>query len=307
MKPQQKSHYIHRTSYSFQEQIVGVFVLSALGLMLFLLFTLVKNQNLFEEYFTLYGRLNSAEGLSTETSVQVSGFKVGHVSAIEITDNNDILVTLRIYKKHHRLIRTDSVMRISSLSATVFGNSVIDISLGSPDKPLIKDGTTVQIQESISVDTVISEAAATLKIVTRMVDDVSGIIRAVHPENIESILRNINATTANVNRTTADMSAMTAHIREGKGPVGEVVYGEAAQQKIRNGLENLRYGTESLKQMMQQLNNDSRQVPVILNNMNQLIDETQKTIEATQRIWPLSSAVKQPQNKTRLVQPVMSP
>jgi len=274
MKPQQKSHYIHRTSYSFQEQIVGVFVLSALGLMLFLLFTLVKNQNLFEEYFTLYGRLNSAEGLSTETSVQVSGFKVGHVSAIEITDNNDILVTLRIYKKHHRLIRTDSVMRISSLSATVFGNSVIDISLGSSYKPLIKDGTTVQIQESISVDTVISEAAATLKIVTRMVDDVSGIIRAVHPENIESILRNINATTANVNRTTADMSAMTAHIREGKGPVGEVVYGEAAQQKIRNGLENLRYGTESLKQMMQQLNNDSRQVPVILNNMNQLIDET---------------------------------
>lgn len=307
MKSQQKPHYIHRTSYSFQEQIVGVFVLSALALMLFLLFTLIKNQNLFAEYFTLYGRLSSAEGLSTETSVQVSGFKVGHVSAIEITDKNDILVTLKIFKKHHRLIRTDSVMRISSLSATVFGNSVIDISLGSPDKPLIQDGTTLQIQESISVDKVISEAAATLKTVTRMVDDVSGIIRAVHPENIESILNNIDQTTANINKTSANIYAVTQHIQQGKGPVGEVVYGEQAQQKIREGLENLRHGTESLKQMMQQLNNDSHQVPVILNNMNQLIDETQKTIEATQRIWPISSAVKQPVDKARLVKPVMAP
>ena len=47
----QASHYIHRTSYSFQEQMVGMFVLIAVGILLVLFFFMIKQQNLFEEYF----------------------------------------------------------------------------------------------------------------------------------------------------------------------------------------------------------------------------------------------------------------
>ena len=46
-----KPHYIHRVSYSFQEKLVGSFVLGAAALVLLLLFSLLRQQNMFEDYF----------------------------------------------------------------------------------------------------------------------------------------------------------------------------------------------------------------------------------------------------------------
>ena len=100
-------------------------------ILLALLFSLLKKQNLFEDYFVLYGRLNSAAGLSEETTIQISGFEVGSVTNIEITQDNDILLTLAVARKYHNLIRSNSVMRVSSLNATIIGKSVIEITAGS--------------------------------------------------------------------------------------------------------------------------------------------------------------------------------
>ena len=96
-----KPHYIHRTSYSFQEKLVGSFVLGAAALILILLFSLLRQQNMFEDDFEVYAVLTSAEGLARQTAIKISGIEVGHVSNFEITPNNDIKVTLRIFERYH--------------------------------------------------------------------------------------------------------------------------------------------------------------------------------------------------------------
>ena len=146
------THYIHRTSYTSQERMVGVFVLSAIAVLVFLLFSTIKSQNIFEDYFVIYGKLKSAEGLSTETIVQISGIEVGKVAAVDITDDNHIMLTMNIFNRYQRLLRSDSKVKVGGLSSTIIGKSIIVITAGSSDKGLLKAGEVLDVLESSSVE-----------------------------------------------------------------------------------------------------------------------------------------------------------
>jgi phospholipid/cholesterol/gamma-HCH transport system substrate-binding protein len=291
------AHYIHRTSYSFQEQLVGLFVLAAAVILLALLFSMLRQQNIFEDYFVIYGRLNSAAGLSQETTVQISGIEVGSVSNIEITRKNDILLTLSIAQKYHRLIRSDSLVKVSSLNATVFGRSVIEITAGSPDKPMVPEGAELQLQESVSIDTVIEEATATLKTVRDMINNLSSVIAAVNPDEIRQVI-------ASIDHMSTNLSNMSDHMAAGKGGLGSLIYDKKLERTFEKSIDNLQQATARLDVMMATLKNDAAKVPEVIEEVQGVIDETRKTIEATQRIWPISSALPKPETKPLIVDPL---
>jgi len=291
------AHYIHRTSYSFQEKLVGFFVLAAAVILLALLFSMLKKQNIFEDYFVIYGRLNSAAGLSNETTIQISGFEVGGVSNIEITDKNDIRLTLSIAKKYHRLIRTDSVFKVSSLNATIIGRSVIEITAGSPEQPVVEAGAELQLQESASIDTVIAEATATLKTVKEMINNLSSVIAAVDPDKIQQVV-------ASIDHMSTNLSNMSDHMAAGKGGLGSLIYDKQLEQTFEKSISNLQQATAQLDGIMASLKQDSGKVPEVIEDVQGVIEETRKTIEATQRIWPISSAIGKPESKPLIVDPM---
>ena len=290
------SHYIHRTSYSFQEQIVGIFVLSAVIVMLALLFTLLKKQNIFEDYFIIYGRLNSAAGLSKETSVQISGFEVGRVSKIEITDNNDILITLSIARRYQKLIRTDSQIKISSLNTTIIGRSIINITAGSPDKDIIAEGVEFRIQESASIEHVISEALTAMETLTGMVQDVSHLVSAVQPETISQALNSIR-------RTADNLEQLSRRLVSGEGLVGSMVYDDQLVEQVNESILNLQKSTRQLNELLAKFNSGADQIPEIMLDVQTVLDETEQTVDAAQRVWPISSAMSK-ENKTTIVNPL---
>ena len=60
-----RAHYIHRLSYSAQEKLAGSFVLIAVGLLVWLLISSQKTQNLFEDEITLYATMSSIQAVFT--------------------------------------------------------------------------------------------------------------------------------------------------------------------------------------------------------------------------------------------------
>jgi len=283
-RPHHEVHYIHRISYSTQERMVGVFVLSAVVVLLFLLFSTIKSQNIFEEQFTIYGNLKSAEGINTETIVQISGIEVGKVSSIEITENNRIMLTMHIFKRYHRLLRTDSKVKVSSLNMTIIGKSIIVITAGSADNPLIEEGAILDVLESNAVEDVISEAKNMLDDINQLVHSVSNVVTAVDLDKIALTVDSLHQFTDNLN-------TISQHMKSGEGVVGGLVYSESMRQDISKSLSNLQQATSDMKALLSSLKNDAGEVPLILNNINEVIDETEKTIQATQRVWPISSAM----------------
>ena len=282
-QPTPKAHYIHRTSYSLQEQLVGVFVIAAAFILLVLLFSVPSKRNIFEDYFVVYGRLSSAAGLSKETRIQILGFEAGVVNNIEITEDNDIRLTLSIAKRYHKLIRTDSVVKVSSLNETAIGRSIIEISAGSPELDRVAEGTEFRIQASTSIDTVIS--------------NIANIVGAIEPGSIKRTL-------ASTDNMTGNFSAISDYMAAGKGGLGSLIYDKKLEQELKNSISKLHKSSANLDEIMKKLENDSSEVPVVIDEVQAVIEETRKTIEATQRVWPISSAVAKPKARPLLLDPM---
>lgn len=295
-----KPHYIHRTSYSFQEKLVGTFVLSAAGLILLLLFSLLRQQNMFEDYFEVYGVLKSTEGLAQETPIKISGVEVGHVKSFEITPNNDIKVTLRIFERYHSLLRTDSEIVTGGMGATFFGKSNIEITAGSPDKPLAPTGTFIKVQKTNSVDEVVAEAKIALDKINTIIDDVYVIIDNVHPESISNGLLSLQQASKNIEQ-------LTIQINSANGPLNMLIHDNELKKNIQLTGSNVQNTTKTFESVANKLNADANQIPLILQKIQSGLDETSNTIEATQRIWPISSAIEKKQQYAPLIQPSSNP
>lgn len=304
-KNRARAHYIHRLSYSAQEKLAGSFVLIAIGLLVWLLLTSQKTQNLFEDEITLYGIMSQIEAVNKDTNIIISGLDVGRVTDVNIDDNNNVVITMSILKKYQKLIRTDSVAELLNFKFALLGKSVIEISLGSPSLPIIEDGSSLKIKESLNLVNLVSKFEPVLGTLQNSINKINAILEAIEPAQISS---NIN----NLESISSDLKAITRQIAEGRGMVGSAVYDESLQGDVITTTENLKHISEQTIRLLEQtedlLHSVQRQVddiPEITDKVKPLLDEADKTIRATQQIWPLSSSIPKDDKQT-LISPEAS-
>jgi len=297
-----RAHYIHRLSYSAQERLAGTFVLLAVGLLVWLLITSQKTQNLFEDEITLYATMSSIQAVNKDTNVIISGLEIGSVTDVNIDNNNQVIITMSILKKYQKLIRTDSTAELLNFKFALLGKSVIEISVGSPQLPIIKDGSTLVIKESFNLVQLIAKFEPVLVTLQDSIKQMNEILQAIDPQQVGGNVSNLES-------ITADLKAITSQIRQGKGPVGSVIYSDDMKDDVLSTTENLKILTERTKAVIEQtstllisIQQQVDQLPEITDKVAPLLDEADKTIKATQKIWPLSSSVPK-DNKQTLTTP----
>ena len=297
-----RAHYIHRLSYSAQERLAGTFVLIAVGLLAWLLITSQKTQNLFEDEMTLYATMSSIQAVNKDTNVIISGLEIGSVTDVNIDDNNQVIITMSILKKYQKLIRTDSTAELLNFKFAMLGKSVIEISVGSPQLPIIEDGSTLVIKESFNLVQLVAKFEPVLVTLQDSIKRINEILQAIDPQQVGSNVSNLES-------ITADLKAITNQIQQGKGPVGSVIYSDEMKDDVLSTTENLKDLTERTKSIIEQtsvllisIQQQVDQLPEITDKVAPLLDEADKTIKATQKIWPLSSSVPK-DNKQTLTTP----
>ncbi len=324
MSERQQPHYVHRISYSAQERLVGAFVLAALAVLIGLIVAKGQSTNLFEERITYHGRVKNAQGVSTETPVKVSGIEVGRVSGLEISDDNRIEIEFFVYERFRDLIRQDSRASLGKLS--MLGNATLNISTGSPDKPVLPEGETIPIAEPQSIDDLIAEASPVVERMRRAIEDVTEIIAAVDADDVSQASDDLAAAAANAR-------AMTEKIRSGEGAIGKVVYDETFERRLSQTLAGLsesatlaearirRLGpiltdaeatvatlertSKRLPELVAEVdklvhdldktaisaNDKLERLPKLTAEIEAVVGEANRTLEGIQRLWPVSGAV----------------
>jgi ABC-type transporter Mla subunit MlaD len=283
-RSQPRTHYIHRISYSTQERIVGAFVLIAMFILVGLLLSSGKTKNLFEDYITIYGELQSIQAINQDTEVIISGLTAGNVSSVDITSDNKVVLTMKILKKYHNLLREDSEAKLSSFNFAMVQKSVIEITTGSTDKPLLKDGSTLAIGEAFNIKEMIGKIEPIFVILEDSIQKMNNVLSAIDHEKLEVTLDNMNV-------LTTDIRDITQHIRAVEGLVGSAIYEKEMEKNVKDIAINMVDVTEELRTMMQQLNKQVANMPELVNKIGPLLKEADKTIKASQRIWPLSTAI----------------
>lgn len=288
-REQPRTHYIHRLSYTQQERITGAFVLVALFILIGLLLSSGKTSTLFEEYLTIYGELQSIQVINKDTEITISGLPAGSVSSVDITDENKLVITMKILKKYHNLLREDSKAKLSSFNFAVVQKSVIEISTGSIDKPRIKDGSTMQIVEAFNIEKLMANVEPIFAKLEDSILKMNNILSEIDPKKLGTILDNVNA--------------ITGQIQAGQGLIGKAIYDENFENNILAATENMRQASIKINLLLNDINQQIKNVPELLEKIGPLLNEADKTIKATQNIWPLSSAIAEDKDKETLISP----
>jgi len=297
-----RAHYVHRLSYTAQERLAGTFVLLAVGLLVWLLITSQKTQNLFEDEITLYATMSSIQAVNKDTNVIISGLDVGTVTDVNINDKNQVVITMSILKKYQKLIRTDSAAELLDYKFALLGKSVIEISVGSPQLPIIKDGSTLTIKESFNLVQLVAKFEPVLVTLQNSIERTNEILQAIEPKRVSANVSNFESISSN-------LKAITRQIKKGHGTVGSIIYNNDMKDNVLTTTENLRILTKQAKDIIEQtsdllasIQQQVDQLPEITEKVTPLLNEADKTIKATQKIWPLSSSIPK-DNKQTLTTP----
>ncbi|HLW73639.1 MAG TPA: MlaD family protein [Gammaproteobacteria bacterium] len=312
MAEKEQVHYIHRLNYTARERLVGVFVLVAVLILIFILSYNEQTRRFFEPKFTVHAYISDATGVSKDTPVMVYGLNVGKVTDLNLSPDNRIAVTMELLERFHRLIRTDSTAEISKLS--VIGNAAITIKPGSTDKPMVANGAEIPMLQPMSVDQMMSQVSPVLVDVKSTLAQINDLSHSIDPKDLHALVNNLATVSANLKTITGQFAdshaveSLAATLKETQARVAElqplIKNANAASADMPVLLAQTRKLVTQLNTTMGTVNYQMQSLPDLVVRTRQVLDQVDSTLQAIQNTWPISSSVaKKPETTLTPVQP----
>ena len=186
------------------ERKIGIFIATALAGILIAAVLFGLQKDFFTKKYSLYFATDSGTGFTKGMPVKLSGFRIGRVTAISLNDLAMVDVSLEIDADYRSWIRSDSIAKL--VKEGLVGDSVIAISVGSPDKPQLKDKDSIVFIPTRSLDELADEVAKQVKTlltevngITRYINDPDGDLKKTI-RNAEQLTRNLEGTRQNADR-----------------------------------------------------------------------------------------------------------
>ncbi|MDB4876231.1 MAG: Mammalian cell entry related domain protein [Gemmatimonadetes bacterium] len=174
-----------RSSFITWDQLkVGLMILAALGVLGVAIYKLGQAANLFSKRYELIAFLPDAAGLRAGGTVFVAGQFAGSIKSIEFLPiDNDTTRNLRVRMAVDQAlqvqVRRNSKAKVRTLG--LLGDKVIDISIGTPQYPSLKDGDTIAVAPSLDYEAVLAQAAGAVNDMVALTHDMKtltgGIVR----------------------------------------------------------------------------------------------------------------------------------
>lgn len=124
------------------EIIVGVFIV--VFSVLFVLFTMkMTNKKINEEHYKLYAVFENIEGINVGTKIKIGGIDIGEVEKLNINDNYQVKLVLKI--KKDMLLPLDSNIKVAT--SGIIGGKYLRVDVGGEEEYL-KNGDSFEYTES---------------------------------------------------------------------------------------------------------------------------------------------------------------
>lgn len=230
---------------------LGLFVLSALIVLIIALFLIGKNQHMFGSHYTLRAQFSNVSGLRTGNNVRYAGVEVGTVEKIEIVNDTILEVTLLVVQNMKNVIRKNA---LASLGADgLMGNKVVNIVPQPGNSEFALEGDLLLSRKAIEFDDILRTLDGTsenlavitggLKKTVSKLNESEGLWKLLSDSNLsisaKKASRNLEQATKNAEIMTNDVRIMIADVKAGKGLAGAVLRDTSMVSSIRSGLAEL--------------------------------------------------------------------
>jgi phospholipid/cholesterol/gamma-HCH transport system substrate-binding protein len=209
---------------------VGIFVASALTVLALAIFAIGQERSMFTPMTELYTSFPDINGLVIGAPVRLAGVDVGRVSEIAFSENLDhpeARIQLSVETRFMKRLRLDSRAYIDSKG--LLGDKLINLTVGTPSEPPLKDGGYVQPRIGSSLEGVAKELESTAGAIGRAAQTAQGAMSELASPEV----------TENVRRIISSIAAILEQIERGDGLVHRLVYDTSYAQRVDTALANL--------------------------------------------------------------------
>ncbi len=199
---------------------LGMFVMIGLALIVFTVYYVGKNKNLFGSTFHLRAQFKTVSGLKEGNNIRFSGINIGTVDNIELITDTSVMVDLIIRKKYQEFIKTDA--RASIGSDGLMGDKVLTISPGTDSKNPVKNN-----------DLIVSKTAI----------------------EMEDVMSSVKASVDNVGIITGQLAEFSYKMNNGNGALSKLISDEGFSNSLKGTLSNLQTSSGEFSKMTTKMNN----------------------------------------------------
>ncbi|MBK6931633.1 MAG: MCE family protein [Saprospirales bacterium] len=214
---------------------LGIFVLTALALLILFLYMLGRNQSIFSKRFEIKAHFENVGGLIAGNNVRVSGIVVGIVEEVALVNDTLVVVTIALDDEMRTVLRKNALASIGTDG--LIGNRVVNLLPVREPAPLIEPGDIIQAQKDVSTEEMLRTLDQTNKnvlVISRgLIETIGRINKSSQLAALlddESLSQNLGAALANLRRATGqadatmqDLHAVVVGVRNGEGSVGALL------------------------------------------------------------------------------------
>jgi phospholipid/cholesterol/gamma-HCH transport system substrate-binding protein len=262
----------------FADQIVGVFIILALGILIFAIFMLGSSQRWFSRDYYFKSYFPTATGLSQNMAVQYKGFTIGHVKSIRLDENDHVEVRFTVFDTYIGRVRHGSMVDVSTSPLAALGGNSFNFYPGTGEM-------LINVEEKfISEEKVIPWAGSTE---AKMLLAAGLAQRPDQDDKIGSIITDAGAVVATLNSILEDIKKGTGETDLGQivGNLNTIVADlRPLPGTVDNTLDKLTVQLEPLLVNLKEISNRAADpdgtVSSILNSEGEIYKDLVKTLDS---------------------------
>lgn len=300
---------------------LGLFVLLGTLFLIYGLYMIGSNRNLFGSTFRINAIFSNVNGLMKGNNVRFAGIDVGTVDNVTIINDSCVKVVMVIEADVQKYIRKNALASIGTDG--LMGNKLVNINPSMEKAPGVKQGDTLQAMKPIETDEMLRTLNRTNDNIAAITDNLKTITAKINSrntlwsllmdtvvaDNVKQAIVNIRLTGSNSAEITGDLSNIVDGIKNGKGSFGALLTDTMLSNHVRQtvvkiklisdnaalisgNLSSIIQRTDSGKGTIGRLLMDTTFVPNLDKSMTNLKTATQgvnELIEGLKHSWPLRS------------------
>jgi phospholipid/cholesterol/gamma-HCH transport system substrate-binding protein len=216
------------TRFKGLEKKIGFFVIAALLGIILTVVAVGIQHDVFSPKTRLFFITDSGQSIDEGMAVKLSGFNIGKVEKLELTDDAKVRVTLSILRNYMKWVKSDSRARL--IKEGVIGANVIEITPGSDKEKSLEHNTQIAFERERGLGQVVDQLYAEvipliddLKRVARRADTLLAGLPATQ-QKLDDTLTSAKKNFENLEKITAsDLPAITKRGRETVEKANKVV------------------------------------------------------------------------------------
>ena len=262
------------------ERKVGIFMFVAIAFLLVIVFFMGMEKGLFAKEYNLYITVDSGAGFIEGMPIKLSGFKIGKVKSLKLTDDAKVRVVLNINKEYQKWIRSDSAAKL--VKENVIGDSILEISVGSGEKPMLTENNELTYEKVVGVDEITQSIQPLLEETTKT-------------------LQYINDPKGDIKKTLSNVERLSEHLLETENNLNELLVTSNNTLNKLDMIASKSIGVvDDTKKISGVLAAKDNELKLMIEDTEEVLSDTREIIKGLKETWPVNTLIR-PKNENELI------